>query len=112
MCFFRQLAIRFEHHPERVLQVLAGLFQRVPLRVNPRNFFHPGSPAVTYLLVCGSQLHPAIVLVSEWFVHAFSKASTENWQCVRGRRQLARKDGFGNERFERGPALAGARDSQ
>ena len=111
MCFFRQLAIRFEHHTERVRQVLAGLFQRVPLRVNPRNFFHPGSPAVAYLLVCSGQLHPANVLASKRFVHAFSKASTENWQCIHGRRQLAREDGFGNERFERGPALAGASDS-
>ena len=83
MYFFRQLAIRFEHHTERVLQVLAGLFQRVTLRVNPRNFFHPGSPAVTDLLVCGGQLHPAIVLVSERFVHAFSKTSTENRECIR-----------------------------
>jgi hypothetical protein len=31
------------------------------LRVKPRDFFHPGSPAVPDLLVCGGQFHPTIV---------------------------------------------------
>ena len=49
--FFGQFAIGLEDHSKRIFQVLASLFQSLALGVNPRNFFHPGSPPITHLLV-------------------------------------------------------------
>ena len=55
--FFGQFAIDLEDHSKRIFQVLASLFQSLALGVNPRNFFHPGSPPITHLLVRSGQFH-------------------------------------------------------
>ena len=55
--FFGQFAIGLEDHSKRIFQVLASLFQSLALGVNPRNFFHPGSPPITHLLVGSGQFH-------------------------------------------------------
>jgi len=60
--FFGQFAIGLEDHSKRIFQVLASLFQSLALRVNPRNFFHPGSPPITHLLVRSGQCHVCIFL--------------------------------------------------
>jgi hypothetical protein len=61
--FFGQFALGLEDHSKRIFQVLASLFQSLPLGVNPRNFFHPGSSPFTHLLVRSGQLHVCIFLV-------------------------------------------------
>ena len=60
--FFGQFAIDLEDHSKRIFQVLASLFQSLALGVNPRNFFHPGSPPITHLLVRSGQFHACIFL--------------------------------------------------
>ena len=60
--FFGQFAIGLQNHLKRIFQVLASLFQSLALGVNPRNFFHPGSPPITHLLVRSGQFHVCIFL--------------------------------------------------
>ena len=60
--FFGQFAIGLQNHSKRIFQVLASLFQSLALGVNPRNFFHPGSPPITHLLVRSGQFHVCIFL--------------------------------------------------
>ena len=73
--FFGQFAIGLENHSKRIFQVLASLFQRLALGVNPRNFFHPGGPPVTNLFIRGGQLHLAILIALGLFVHPFSASA-------------------------------------
>ena len=60
--FFGQFAICFQNYSKRIFQVLASLFQSLALGVNPRNFFHPGCPPITHLLVRSGQFHACIFL--------------------------------------------------
>ena len=62
MFFFGQFAVGLQNHLKRIFQVLASLFQSLALGVNPRNFFHPGSPPITHLLVRSGQFHVCIFL--------------------------------------------------
>jgi hypothetical protein len=55
--FFGQFTVGLQNHLKRIFQVLASLFQSLPLGVNSRNFFHPGSPPITHLLVRSGQFH-------------------------------------------------------
>jgi hypothetical protein len=59
---FGQFSIGLQNHLKRILQVLASLFQSLALGVDPWNFLHPGSPPITHLLVCRSQLHVCIFI--------------------------------------------------
>ena len=60
--FFGQFAICFQNYSKRIFQVLASLFQSLALGVNPRNFFYPGSPPITHLVVRSGQFHVCIFL--------------------------------------------------
>ena len=60
--FFGQFAICLQNHFKCIFQVLANLFQSLALGVKPRNFFHPGSPPITRLLVRSGQFHACIFL--------------------------------------------------
>jgi hypothetical protein len=70
--FFGQFAIGLEDHSKRIFQVLASLFQSLALGVNPRNFFHPGSPPITHLLVRSGQFHVCIFLAFGFLVQSLA----------------------------------------
>ena len=61
-CSFSASSRLASNHSKRIFQVLASLFQSLALGVNPRNFFHPGSPPITHLLVRSGQFHVCIFL--------------------------------------------------
>jgi hypothetical protein len=65
---FSQLAVGFQNHLKRVLQVLASFIQGLALRVDPRYLLHPGSPPIIHLLICSSQLHICMFIAFGLFV--------------------------------------------
>ena len=69
---FSQLAVGFQNHLKRVFQVFASFIQSLALRVDPRYFLHPGSPPITHLLICSSQLHICIFIAFGLLVQPLS----------------------------------------
>jgi hypothetical protein len=69
---FGKLAICLEYHLQRILQVLASLFQSLALSVNPWNFLYPGSPPVINLLVRRGQLHAHIFIAFALLVQSLA----------------------------------------
>ena len=59
---FGEFSIGLQDHFKRILQVFASLFQSLALGVDARNFLHPGSPPIIYLLIGRGQLHAHIFI--------------------------------------------------